>query len=111
MLAPEQRPEPVEGRWTMKRVFLILTILTLAVLAGGEAPQAQGGYELTYWTVDGGGAESSGGAYTLGGTIGQPDAGLLTGVRYTLGGGLWGGGALAGKEYRVYLTLVLKDYP
>jgi hypothetical protein len=54
------------------------------------------GYEITYWTVDGGGATfSAGGNYQLGGTVGQPDAGQLTGGSYKLGGGFWGGGAAA----------------
>ena len=33
-----------------------------------------------------------GGTYALDGTTGQPDAGLLTGGVYRLGGGFWGGG-------------------
>lgn len=39
---------------------------------------------------------STGGAYDLGGTIGQPDAGRLTGGTYTLDGGFWGIAATAG---------------
>ena len=42
--------------------------------------QSGGGYDLTWNTVDGGGYTfSTGGGYSLGGTVGQPDAGLLTG--------------------------------
>jgi hypothetical protein len=41
--------------------------------------------------------------YMLGGTIGQPDAGLLTGDDYTLVGGFWIG---AVPPYIVYLPLV-----
>ena len=33
---------------------------------------------------------SSGGAYSVSGTIGQPDAGQLAGGGYTLSGGFWG---------------------
>ena len=40
--------------------------------------------------MDGGGATfSTGSGYTLGGTIGQPDAGALSGGGTTLGGGFW----------------------
>ena len=82
-------------------VFLLLTPVALA--------QSGGPYDLSWSTIDGGGATfSSGGDYTLGGTIGQPDAGLLTGGDYTLGGGFWGGGAMTGGEYDVYLPLVLR---
>jgi len=38
-------------------------------------PQAQGRYEISWYTIDGGGGTSSGGPYKLTGTIGQPDAG------------------------------------
>jgi hypothetical protein len=74
------------------------------------------GYDLSWWTVDGGGATFSGGGhaaalpgagYTLGGTLGQPDAGLLTAGDYTLGGGFWRGGALA-VGHKLYLPLVLR---
>lgn len=59
-------------------------------------------YDLTWNTIDGGGATfSSGGGYTLGGTIGQPDAGEMAGGGYSLRGGFWPGalttpGILAG---------------
>jgi hypothetical protein len=67
-------------------------------------------YDLSWWSVDSGGATfSTGGAYELGGTIGQPDAGTLTGGGYTLGGGFWGGGAVA-VEHKVYLPVVLRQY-
>ena len=53
---------------------------------------------------------STGRGYSLGGTIGQPDAAVLSGGSYTLGGGFWGGGAAA-EEYKIYLPLILKNYP
>jgi hypothetical protein len=69
------------------------------------------GYDLSWWTVDGGGIVGAGspGLYTLGGTAGQPDAGpVLTGGGHTLVGGFWGGALV---ECRVYLPLVLRAYP
>ena len=48
-------------------------------------------YTIDWYTIDGGGGSSSGGSYTLSGTIGQPDAGTLTGGNYILQGGFWGG--------------------
>lgn len=77
----------------MKRLVMIIT-LGLALLLLVSIVSALGEYDLSWWTVDGGGATfSSGGSYELGGTIGQPDAGTLSGGDYTLGGGFWGGGA------------------
>jgi hypothetical protein len=63
-------------------------LLAVCVPAG----QAQD-YAIEWHTVDGGGAgpanASSGGSYELSGTIGQPDAGVLTGGDYELVGGFW----------------------
>lgn len=47
-------------------------------------------YDLSWFTIDGGGGSSSGGAYSASGTIGQHDAGHLAGGGYTLSGGFWG---------------------
>jgi hypothetical protein len=47
-------------------------------------------YDIDWYTVDGGGEMSSaGGSYELAGTIGQADAGQMTGGSYTLNGGFW----------------------
>ncbi len=62
-----------------------LAVLLLAAPRG----QAQN-FSIDWWTVDGGGGVSTGGVFTLSGTIGQPDAGKMTGGNYTLEGGFWG---------------------
>ena len=87
-------------------LLLILVILLPARVAPAAA-QSGGPYDLTWSTVDGGGEMySAGGAYTLGGTVGQPDAGVLEGGAYTLAGGFWGG---ASAVHRLYLPLLLRD--
>lgn len=100
----------------MNRKRLILWIALVLCLAStpvasqsndGPSTMLGAGYDLTWFTSDGGGGSSSGGVYTLDGTIGQPDAGMLSGGAYTLTGGFWSGTAAAG--YRIYLPLVLKD--
>lgn len=73
-----------------------LTKLTVGLLTAGllSAALAEDN-ELTWYTMDGGGGYSIGGAYELDGTIGQPDAGsLMTGVNYELAGGFWAGGQM-----------------
>ncbi len=46
--------------------------------------------ELSRFTIDGGGVmRSTGGAFELSGTIGQPDAGVLLGGEFELSGGFW----------------------
>lgn len=54
---------------------------------------ADSGYSIPWFTVDGGGGTSTGGVYALSGTIGQHDAGRMTGGAYTIEGGFWGGAA------------------
>ena len=92
---------------------LVGAVLVLALLAAGTAAalarSPDQGYDLSWHTVDGGGTTwSTGGTYALGGTIGQPDAGLLAGGSYSLGGGFWAGGALGEFLYTIYLPLTAK---
>ena len=89
----------------------LLLLVSVATITASTPLDA--GYDLSWWTVDTGGATfSSGGGYTLGGTAGQPDAGVLEGAGYTLNGGFWaGGGAAAGPpSFSAYLPLVLRSY-
>jgi hypothetical protein len=47
-------------------------------------------FSIDWSTIDGGGWTSTGGAYSLSGTIGQPDAGpALTGGNFSVTGGFW----------------------
>ena len=66
-----------------RRLTVPLAVCLLLLAASTVLAQSGGGYDLSWSTVDGGGETfSSGGVYTLGGTAGQPDAGLLTGGNY-----------------------------
>jgi hypothetical protein len=86
---------------------LLLALFVLAVLPAG-ARQPQQAYTLDWWSVDGGGSTfSTGAGYALGGTAGQPDAGVLSGGGYTLGGGFWRGGMLA-RQYQIFLPLTVR---
>jgi len=76
-------------RWFPIGVIVLLMGMVLVPLA-----LAATGFDLSWWSVDGGG-ESTGGSYALRGSVGQPDAGSLAGGSYTLEGGFWGGGASA----------------
>jgi hypothetical protein len=78
-----------------------LALLLAAILATGAAfAQSGGGYDLTWSTIDGGGGNSAGGGYQLGGTFGQPDAGVtLSNGAYSLSGGFWGGAATGSRVY------------
>jgi hypothetical protein len=70
--------------------------LAIALLAGAVVAQVGGGFDLSWNTVDGGGATfSTGGGFAVGGTAGQPDAGQHTGGPFGLVGGFWGVGQRA----------------
>jgi len=88
-------------------------VLVLALAVGAVYAQAGGGYDLTWNTVDTGGATfSTGGGYTLGGTAGQPDAAVWSGGGYTLSGGFWHAGVAGGTpggESSVYLPVILSN--
>ena len=98
-------------RLPIKRKYLAFgSILMLALLVTGVAWAAvETGYDLSWWTVDSGGGTSSGNGYTLNGTLGQPDAGMLArGGGYTLAGGFWHGGVVSVPQSQVYLPLLVK---
>jgi len=69
-------------------------LIALAVVAAVLPATPARAYDPISWsTVDNGGAIGSiGGGYLLSGTIGQPDAGTLTGGAFVLRGGFWRGG-------------------
>ena len=70
-------------------VLMMLLVVLIAPAASGD-----GAYVLDWPTIDGGGGTSSGGPYTLTGTIGQPGAAYSAGGDYELLGGFWPGGPL-----------------
>jgi len=90
------------------RLLAVVVALALLVCASAALARTEG-YDLSWWTVDGGGGASAGGGYTLAGTVGQANAGQLTGGSYTLTGGFWG--AAGGMVYneKVYLPLVIRN--
>ncbi len=95
----------------MRNLARYVVLLALALLIAVPAVVlATGGYDLSWWTVDGGGhtfSTSADGVYSLGGTIGQPDAGLLTGGDYTLAGGFWRGGAVVPPDDQFTLEVIV----
>ena len=67
-----------------------LALASVCFLLSAFCFRAQGQYSIDWSTVDGGGGTSTGGVYSVSGTIGQPDAGTMSGGTYTLHGGFWG---------------------
>src|SRR5439155_7881610 len=64
-----------------------IPLLLFAVTSTAALAQS---YSIDWFTIDGGGGTSTGGVYSVSGTIGQPDAGKMSGGNFTLDGGFWG---------------------
>jgi len=65
------------------------------VIAGLLLATAAGAAQIDWYSIDGGGAFSSGGGFELNSAIGQPDAGLLSGGSFRLTGGFLAGAPAA----------------
>jgi len=66
---------------------LILTAAAALMLAGHANAQ----FSISSFTIDGGGGKSSGGTFSLTGTVGQAEASApSTGSSFSLAGGFWG---------------------
>ena len=67
---------------------LMAACIPAAVFAQSASAQA---FDLGWHTIDAGGGSSAAGAFQLSGTIGQHDAGVMSGGGFTLTGGFWSG--------------------
>ncbi len=110
-LLRRSRPQWGKGLGVRFCALAALLVLTAGIAAAVYA-QAGGGYDLSWNTVDTGGATfAAGGGYTLSGTAGQPDAATWAGGGYRLTGGFWhaaSAGATPGGA-DVYLPIVVKQ--
>jgi hypothetical protein len=88
----------------MKRKLAVAAValaLAVGLLAGTRAAEM---LTIDWWSADGGGNRSGSGAYVVEGTIGQMDAGALSGGSFTLAGGYWA----AAIPRSTYLPIVRK---
>lgn len=99
-LAFSRQRSAISGRAVRISVLIAFALVLLTGIA-----LANGTYEISWFSVDGGGGGSAGGVYALVGSVGQPDAGALSGGGYSLVGGFWAG---AGPDYWHYLPVILR---
>ena len=69
--------------------LLPITCPSVALLLFAIASSHAQSFAIDWFTIDGGGGTSTGGVFSVSGTIGQPDAGNQSGGNYTLLGGFW----------------------
>ena len=65
------------------RVLLALALCSWAISISAQS------YSIDWYKISGGGGTSTGGVYSVSGTIGQHDAGAMSGGSYSLTGGFW----------------------
>jgi hypothetical protein len=82
--------ESARGLAQSKSWRRLATTFAFCLLPLGFCFQASAQYSIDWSTIDGGGGTSTGGVYSIGGTIGQPDAVTMSGGNYMLQGGFWG---------------------
>ena len=84
------KPYPLAPRAGAFRPLAKVILLGLLLLRGAAPVQAQS-YSIDWFTIDGGGGTSTGGVFSISGTIGQPDANAqpMTGGNFSLIGGFW----------------------
>jgi len=80
----------------MKQTVLFISLVAGLTLGSSVVARAQTNYDLSWYTIAGGGGTSTGTntasnvVYSVSGTIGQSDAGYMAGGNYSLTGGFWG---------------------
>jgi len=93
----------------MKRKYFIFGIAIILIISfAWTSVSIANGYVLPWWKYSSGGGQSSGGVYTLTGTIGQHDTGMMSGGDYKLGGGFWGATEETETGVSIYLPLVTR---
>jgi hypothetical protein len=70
------------------RNYFLLASSILAMSIGQARTQT---YSMDWFKISGGGGTSAGAGYSMSGTIGQLDAGAMSGGNSSVAGGFWGG--------------------
>ncbi len=91
---PSTRPvatQSARGLAQSKTWRQFVALLGFIILHSSFCLRALGqSYSIDWHTIDGGGGTSTGGVYSVSGTIGQPDAGpTMTNGQYSVTGGFW----------------------
>jgi hypothetical protein len=96
--------------WLAAALLPMLAVATIVYAqTGGDTSTAlSSGYDLSWNTIDNGGAVNvAAGDFGLSGSIGQPDAGVLSGGDFQLSGGFWYSETPLG--YRILLPVIVKS--
>ena len=94
----------------MKRLPAVILIVMVLLIVASLAPAQNSELQLPWSRVAGGGGTSGdGGRFSLSGTIGQAEAGVMSdGGNFALSGGYWHEANLDPVDASVYLPLVIR---
>ena len=94
----------------MKRTWLAIGIVFLLLLAGNALAMSSANFRLDWFTplTSGGGGGMASASYAANFTIGQTAVGEASSTNYSTGLGFWYGML---EWFKVYLPLVLRNYP
>jgi len=97
----------IPGLITLLLLLMLVLVLFVGHVAAHPANSSGGSYDLSWAAVAGGGSTtaSTGGSYSLSGTIGQPAAGTSTGGAYDLLSGFW---AVTCHYYKLFLPMIMR---
>nr|HID13008.1 hypothetical protein [Anaerolineae bacterium] len=97
-----------------KATALLASLLCCLLLTGVARAMSSASHAINWDVIGGGGRPISSAGYAMNSTVGQAAVGALSNASYRLGAGYWYG-VLAPPPpppgYRIYLPIVLKDYP
>lgn len=96
-----------------KAFALSVALLCGLVVAGAAWAMSSASYAINWDVIGGGGGPISSASYAMNSTAGQAAIGFKTSSNYKLGSGYWYGVAAPAPPpgYRIYLPIVLKNYP
>ena len=92
----------------VRKKWIVLGALAFSLLFASVA-LAVGSPSIPWWVIGGGGGSTTVGSTSLDSTMGQWVVGSDRSDDLQLGPGFWGGGW--DESYRVFLPVVLRDYP
>ena len=92
----------------MKYIFVLILICCLLLGSLLVKAQSGGSYELTWRTINSGSGLSSGSAYSMYSTLGQPNVGETSGGDYNLQAGFWPATPAGEGLFFIYLPMVLR---
>lgn len=103
-------PSSLAKVFNLRKGGKVLLAVAVLLLSGLVLAQSDGGHDLSWHTMGGGGGPMSSTSYALNGTMSQASIGPAESTNYDLGAGYWYGVVVQIGPFEIYLPLILKNY-